>query len=230
MWHFDTYSVVFSPEIAAFLFRHSEMNRVFCRYSTYLQGGVLFVSSRILVVDFLTDRVPATHVTGIIVNRGHKVIDSSQEAFILRLYRQKNTKGFVKAFTDHPHAFTQGFGRVERILKNLFVRKLYLWPRFEASVLDALNKSKPEVIEMQLKMSSKMRDIQMSVLDLVAVCVKEIKRCNPTLDTDEITVENAISRSFEKIVSLYLDPVWHHLSQKTRHLIADLKVFRTLSL
>ena len=191
---------------------------------------MLFISSRILVVDFLSDRVPVTHLSGIIVNRAHKVIDSSQEAFILRLFRQKNTTGFIKAFTDQPQSFTQGFGRVERILKNLFVRNLYLWPRFEASVLDVFSRVKPEVIELQLKLSSRMRDIQMSVLDLIAVCVKEVKRCNPTLDTDEITVENAISRSFEKLVSLYLDPVWHHLSYKTKQLIADLKVFRTLLL
>ncbi|XP_055328832.1 DNA repair endonuclease XPF-like [Paramacrobiotus metropolitanus] len=198
------------------------------RYSTYLQGGALFVSSRILVVDFLTDRVPAAHVSGILINRAHKVNESSQEAFILRLYRQKNTKGFIKAFTDTPNAFTQGFGRVERVMKNLFVRKLHIWPRFEASVLDTLDKHKPEVIELQLKMNARMRDIQMAVLDLISVCVKEVRRCNPTLDTEEITVENAISRSFEKVIGLYLDPVWHHLSQKNRQLIADLKVFRTL--
>ncbi|CAI9612709.1 unnamed protein product, partial [Staurois parvus] len=34
------------------------------RYDVYTQGGVLFVTSRILVVDFLTDRIPANLVTG----------------------------------------------------------------------------------------------------------------------------------------------------------------------
>lgn len=34
------------------------------RYSVYTEGGVLFVTSRILVVDFLTDRIPANLITG----------------------------------------------------------------------------------------------------------------------------------------------------------------------
>ena len=55
-----------------------------------MQGGVLFVTSRILVVDMLTERVPIELVTGILVYRAHRIMEACQEAFILRLYRQKN--------------------------------------------------------------------------------------------------------------------------------------------
>lgn len=48
------------------------------------------------------------------------------------------------------------------------------------------------------------------------------------LDTEEITVENAITHSFDKIVKLHLDPVWHQLSIKTKQLIADIKSIRLL--
>lgn len=34
------------------------------RYNVYTEGGVLFVTSRILVVDFLTDRIPAHLISG----------------------------------------------------------------------------------------------------------------------------------------------------------------------
>lgn len=34
------------------------------RHHVYTQGGVLFVTSRILVVDFLTDRIPAHLISG----------------------------------------------------------------------------------------------------------------------------------------------------------------------
>lgn len=34
------------------------------RYQVYTQGGVLFVTSRILVVDFLTDRIPSHLISG----------------------------------------------------------------------------------------------------------------------------------------------------------------------
>ena len=50
--------------------------------------------------------------------------------------------GFVKAFSDNPVAFTAGFCQVERIMKSLFVRKLYLWPRFQASVVALLDMHK----------------------------------------------------------------------------------------
>jgi len=61
-----------------------------CRERVYLAGGVLFVSSRILVVDLLKDRVPVSLVTGLLVSRAHTLLESCQEAFAIRLYRQKN--------------------------------------------------------------------------------------------------------------------------------------------
>lgn len=67
---------------------------------------------------------------GILVYRAHKIIESCQEAFILRLYRQKNKTGFIKAFTDKATAFSTGFCQVERVMRNLFVKKLFLWPRY----------------------------------------------------------------------------------------------------
>lgn len=56
----------------------------------YLEGGVHFVSTRILVVDLLKSRIPVEHITGIIILRSHTILESCQEAFALRLYRQKN--------------------------------------------------------------------------------------------------------------------------------------------
>uniref|UniRef100_A0AAQ5YQ23 DNA repair endonuclease XPF n=1 Tax=Amphiprion ocellaris TaxID=80972 RepID=A0AAQ5YQ23_AMPOC len=100
------------------------------RYNVYTEGGVLFVTSRILVVDFLADRIPAHLISGILVYRARKIIESCQEAFTLRLFRQKNKTGFIKAFTDKATAFSSGFCQVERVMRNLFVKKLYLWPRY----------------------------------------------------------------------------------------------------
>lgn len=57
---------------------------------TYLDGGVLFISGRILVVDLLKNRVPLHLVTGILVYRAQGILNSYQEAFALRLYRQAN--------------------------------------------------------------------------------------------------------------------------------------------
>ncbi|KAK7100849.1 DNA repair endonuclease XPF-like [Littorina saxatilis] len=196
------------------------------RQKSYLEGGVQFITSRILVVDLLTDRVPVDKVSGILVYKAHKVIESCQEAFILRLYREKNKTGFIKAFSDIPEAFTSGFCHVERIMKNLFVKKLFLWPRFQANVVSCLNKHKVDVVELHLQLTPLMTDCQTALLDLINVCIKELKRCTPAIDMEEISVETAMGRDFDRMVRLQLDPVWHMLSSKTRQLVADLKTLR----
>eukprot|EP00794_Sanderia_malayensis_P007975 gene7975-8834_t len=200
------------------------------RESIYLKGGVLFITSRILVVDILTNRLPTHLVTGIIVYKAHRIVDSGQEAFILRMYREKNKTGFIKAFSDSPMSFTSGFFHVERVMRNLFVRKLFLWPRFQASVSDVLEKNKPDVIEIHVELTPLMTSVQMAILDLLGCCLRELKRSHQSLDAEEVTVENCIAKSFDKYLRSQLDPVWFQLSSKTRQLVSDLKVLRTLML
>ncbi|KAM6898901.1 DNA repair endonuclease XPF [Lycodopsis pacificus] len=200
------------------------------RYSVYTEGGVLFVTSRILVVDFLTDRIPAHLISGILVYRAHKIIESFQESFILRLFRQKNKTGFIKAFTDKATSFSSGFCQVERVMRNLFVKKLYLWPRFQASVNTALDRHKPEVVELHVSLTPAMRAIQSSILDIMSACLKELKRYNPTLEAEDLSVENTLGNAFEKTIRHYLDPLWHQLGAKTKALVQDLKVLRVLLL
>jgi DNA excision repair protein ERCC-4 len=69
------------------------------REKTYHYGGIQFISTRILVVDLLKNRIPAELITGIFVMKAHDIIESCQEAFALRLFRQKNKTGFIKAFS-----------------------------------------------------------------------------------------------------------------------------------
>lgn len=67
----------------------------FCREKIYLQGGVLFVSPRILVVDLLKHRIPTAQITGILVCRAYNILESCQEAFALRLFRMENKVIFL---------------------------------------------------------------------------------------------------------------------------------------
>ena len=64
----------------------------------------------------------------------------------------------------------------------------------------------PEVVEVQLELTPHMQELQTAVLDLVSFTVKEVKRLNPSLDTEDLTVENAISKTFHKILQRELDP------------------------
>ena len=206
------------------------------RQKLYLDGGVLFVTTRILVVDMLIDRIPMQLITGILVARAHKTAESCQEAFILRMYRQKNRKGFIKAFSSSPVSFTTGFCQVERVMRGLFVRNLYLWPRFHADVVATMNQStQPEVIELHINMTKEMIAIQTSVLDLINFSMQELKRLNPGLVTSDddnktnmLTVENAILKSFYRLLQRELDPIWHQLSWRTKQLVADLKTLHSI--
>lgn len=198
------------------------------RRNMYFKGGVFFVTSRILVVDMLTKRLPIDYVTGIIVQRAHKTGISSQESFILRLFRENNSAGFIKGFSDRPTAFMSGFAQVERIMKQLFVRKLYLRPRFHSDVVEYLDRHKPEVIELSVELTPLMSGVQMSLLDLIETCLRELKKSAPSLDPEEITLENSLTRSFDKLLKYELDPHWNQLSNRTKQLISDIRILRVI--
>ena len=51
-------------------------------------------------------------------------------------------KGFIKAFSDSPVFFTKSFCKVNRIMKNLFVGKLFIYPRFHVDIEAELSKHK----------------------------------------------------------------------------------------
>jgi len=198
------------------------------RERVYREGGVLYITTRILVVDMLMERIPISLITGIIVTKAHRIMDSAQDSFILRLYRQKNKEGFIKAFSASPVSFSAGFCQVERVMKNLFIRHLHLWPRFQKTIATSLEVAQPEVVELHLQLTTKMKEIQTAVLEIISFTVKEVKRLNPHLLTEVLTVENTISKSFHKILQQELNPIWHQLSGKTRQLIQDLKTLRNL--
>lgn len=61
----------------------------------YSEGGVLFISSRIIVVDLLKHRVPIKQITGFLIYRAHKILESCQDGFALRLYRLENKVSII---------------------------------------------------------------------------------------------------------------------------------------
>lgn len=198
------------------------------RIKTYRQGGVVFISSRILVVDLLSDRVPVSLVTGILLLKAHQTLESCQEAFILRLFRERNTTGFVKAFSEQPSALIAGFNHVYRLMIACQARQLHVWPRFHASVQNCLRENPPNVEEVRVALTSSMIACQRALLDLMNACLKELGRTNAFLDMDELTIENALTRNFQRLVRRYLDPVWHRLNGHSQRLVSDLTTLRRL--
>lgn len=57
------------------------------------------------------------------------------EAFLVRLYREKNKTGFVKAFTDQPEHITSGLSPLKNIMKELQLRTVHIYPRYYSCFL-----------------------------------------------------------------------------------------------
>ena len=130
------------------------------RAAVYLEGGCVIATAPILIVDSLNGRVNAKHVSGLIVNDAHRVSDTSREAFIVRLFRTTNQTGFVKAFSESADLFSGEFGKVSKVLASLYLRKLFLWPRFHLTVAESIARHNPEVIELSQPTSPLMGAIQ----------------------------------------------------------------------
>ncbi|QSZ34850.1 hypothetical protein DSL72_007709 [Monilinia vaccinii-corymbosi] len=220
-------AISMAPKARGLSVVNTDLMSVGGREKMYVQGGIFSITSRILVVDLLTSLLDPETITGVIVLHAEKVVATSLEAFILRIYRQKNKVGFLKAFSDNPEPFATGFSPLSTMMRNLFLRNVSIWPRFHINVAQALEgKKKAEVIELEVSMSDSMRDIQNAVMECVEVSIGELKKSNSGLDMEDWNVDSALHKQFDMVVRRQLDPVWHRVSWKTRQIVNDLTVLR----
>lgn len=222
-------AISMAPKARGLSLVNTDLMSVGMREKLYAQGGMFSITSRILIVDFLSGLLNPETVTGVVVLHAEKVVATSLEAFILRIYRQKNKAGFLKAFSDTPEPFTTGFSPLANMMKNLFLQKPALFPRFHVTVAKSLEgRKKAEVIELEVPMTDAMRDIQNAVLECVEVSISELKKGNTGIQMDDWTLESALQKNFDAIVRRQLDPVWHRTSFKTRQVVRDLGLLRTI--
>lgn len=128
-----------------------------------------------------------------------------------------------------PETFTIGFNPLANRLHNLFLRKTSLWPRFQLSVAESLEgHRRAEVIEIEVSMSDKMKEIQNAVLECVGANISELKKSNSGLDMEDWTVDSALHKNFDVAIRRQLDPVWHRVSFRTKQIASDLTVLRSI--
>ena len=140
-----------------------------------------------------------------------------------------NKEGFLKAFSDNPEPFTTGFAPLASMMRNLFLRKPTLWPRFHLTVAKSLEgRKKAEVIELEVPMTDGMKDIQNAVLECVEVSIGELRKADTGLELDDWTLDSALHKSFDVIIRRQLDPIWHRVSFRTRQIVHDLTVLRNI--
>ncbi|KAG3229987.1 hypothetical protein P692DRAFT_201761852 [Suillus brevipes Sb2] len=198
------------------------------RQDLYKNGGLISVTSRILIVDMLQSDIPTELITGIIVLHAEKVTALSLEAFIVRLYREKNKAGFLKAFSDQPEHITSGMSPLKNIMKELQLRRVHIYPRFHEDVKNTLETRKADVIELYQRLTEPMEAIHHAIVQCMTVTLSELKRSNKTLELDDLNVESAYFRSFDAVVRRQLDPVWHKVGPRTKQLVGDLATLRRL--
>jgi DNA excision repair protein ERCC-4 len=147
---------------------------------------------------------------------------------ILRIFREENEQGFIKAFSDRPESFVTGFAPLQNTMKALFLRKVHLWPRFQLTVSENLSKVDGNVVELRQPMTEAMDTIQQCLVECMEATLAELRRTNPHVDVGEFTIENSFFKSFDVIVRRQLDPMWHRLSPASKQLVDDLKILRQL--
>jgi DNA excision repair protein ERCC-4 len=222
-------AVSLSPKARGLSLVNTDLMSVGTREKMYAQGGLFSITSRILIVDFLSGLLNPETVTGMVVLHAEKVIATSLEAFILRIYRQKNKAGFLKAFSDSPEPFTTGFAPLTNMMKNLFLQKPALYPRYHVTVAKSLEgRKKAEVIELEVPMTDAMRDIQNAVLECVEASISELRKSNSGIEMDDWTLDSALHKNFDAIIRRQLDLVWHRTTFKTRQVVRDLTLLRTI--
>lgn len=222
-------AISMSPKARGLSLVNTELMSVNTRQKLYNKGGILSITSRILVVDLLSELLDPATITGMVVLHADRVVATSQEAFILRIFRQQNKDGFLKAFSDQPEPFSTGFAPLSTMMRNLFLRRPSLWPRFHATIATSLEgKKKAEVIELEVGMTDAMKDIQNAVLDCVEQSIGELRKANTGLDMEEWNIDSALHRNFDTMIRRQLDPVWHRTSFKTRQIVRDLSLLRTI--
>ncbi len=151
------------------------------RMEIYLRGGVISITSRIMLIDLLKERIPIPLTTGIIILKAHAVSELGIEAFILDYFCKRNRAAFIKAFSDRAERLSSAFARIERIAKYLHTPSLLLYPRFHATVKGDLDCVPLQVEEISVSLTPKMKVIQLGLLDAAESCLKEIAKGNPTV-------------------------------------------------
>lgn len=208
-----------------------EMANTTKRRAIYEHGGILSISSRVLVVDLLSGIISPNDITGILVLHGERVRETSNELFIVNLYRDGNEWGFVKAISDEPEAFT-GFTPLATKLKVLRLPNVYLWPRFHvevsSSLIKASGKLRTTVTEVNVRLSAKMAKIQSAILSCLQACLQELRRHNPLLDSEYWDMENVHDKDFVLRVRLSLESQWHRISWTSKQLVYDLATLKDL--
>lgn len=76
---------------------------------------------------------------------------------------------------------TGGFAKIEKTMKFLKIPKLFLYPRFHATVKGDLDAVQMQVEEVYISMTPRMKMIQLGLLEMLESCLNELLKANPAV-------------------------------------------------
>jgi len=201
------------------------------RLGVYAAGGVVSITSRILVTDMLLERLPFHLCTGIVLYRAERITENGLEAFCLHLLRSHNPDAFIQAISESPEPFTRGFNQLEKAMKWMHLpNAIMLYPRFHSLVkedLDDVEGGRIDSEELILQPSARTRIVQLALMDLAGALLKDLVKANPFLEADA-SMDSLLGRQFDLLIRQQLEPIWHQVGFKTRQLVSELSTLRSL--
>ncbi|KAK5581094.1 hypothetical protein RB653_001122 [Dictyostelium firmibasis] len=191
----------------------------------YSKGGVYFGPASIFVLDFLTKRMPCNLISGIIIQNAHRITDTSIEYLLIKLFRQNNKNGFIKAFTTEPSSLVDEIGKLQRTMKYLHLKKLFLWPRFHQHISYILDRHPPDLVELSIGMTNSMKKIEESLHLNTQRCISSLIAINklPRLNSG-----GNDSDSFDQILKQQLKPIWSKLNLHSKQLVSSVRLLNQL--
>ncbi|EGT51508.1 hypothetical protein CAEBREN_09583 [Caenorhabditis brenneri] len=198
------------------------------RQSIYLEGGVQFCSSRVLLVDLLQNRIPTDRIAAVLVYRAHQTLNAFQDSFILRLYREKKPDGMVKAFTDVPNTLSS-LGQLQRLVDRLYVRHVELMPRFSNIIETELNRYQLKTAIFSVDVPTPLRRVHRTLIEFIKVCVRDLRTSSTSGKQSDDQNEEMVHVPWATTqLEKRLRDRRGHISEKQQRLLNDLASLREI--
>ncbi|ELQ74038.1 Structure-specific endonuclease ERCC1-XPF, catalytic component XPF/ERCC4 [Trachipleistophora hominis] len=230
----DQFDVLFADESFTSLKTSSTSKRL----ENYKVGGVKICQAQTLISDLLNRNLDVQLIAAIFVVNAEDVKENSVIAFILHYIALNSSNTVIKAFTENAIKVSRRYFHLNNFLDILKVRNVILFPRFQKDINDELSTSS-EFIEVKMKMSGWLEEIQLYLLDLIQSVKNEMEKYNKNrvsfndyyTHREEHSIDSDNKKKVESHVSVnVLNNISHTLQGDLSHLMRCIELLFTLDL
>ncbi|CAG9321126.1 unnamed protein product [Blepharisma stoltei] len=192
------------------------------REITYKKGGAVHVTGRTAVTDILEEKIDPNKVKGIVIHNVDKLGSACNEMFIVNLLLEKNPEISVKLVTENP------FWVNLNDIKEFGISKVLCWPKSRYEIAEELENFAGNWQKITLQPSGAALKIHNLLIDMLQVCINEIKRSNKNFDLQEIDLQSAVLKKHYQILKSTMDFKLRNLPSKTKTLCDNIEQVRKM--